>query len=253
MDAHLRIDSGVLRLDPLNFGVADGSVRSTVRMDARNKAIATSANIKMRGLNLSKLIPSAKFAKATVGRLGGDFDFHGSGNSIAAMLGSANGKAGVGMGTGAVSKLLMKLAGLDIGGAAKVLITGDEQIPIRCGMGDFNVKDGVMRTDNLIVDTSDNTIFGQGTISLRDESLDLQMKSKSKKFSLVSLRGPIYVTGTLRNPALRPDYKKVGLRAAAAAAIGAVAAPVAALVATVQRGRDREIPCGRYAGAQKAR
>src|SRR5678815_4102941 len=121
------------------------------------------------------------------------------GNSIAAMLASANGDAGMGMGTGEVSKLLMKLAGLDIGGAAKVLVTGDQQIPIRCGMGDFAVRAGVMRTQDLVVDTSDNTIFGQGSISLRDESLDLQLKSKSKKFSLVSLRGPSVVTGTLRN------------------------------------------------------
>ena len=62
------------------------------------------------------LVGESGSGKTTVGRLGGDFDLKGSGNSIAAMLGSANGKAGVGMGTGAVSKLLMKLAGLDIGG-----------------------------------------------------------------------------------------------------------------------------------------
>lgn len=252
MDAHLLIDGGVLRLVPLNFGVADGAIRSTVRMDARQKAIASAATIQARGLNLSKLIPSAKFGKTTVGRIGGDFDLKGSGNSIAAMLASANGKAGIGMGEGEVSKLLMKLSGLDIGGAAKVMVTGDQQIPIRCGMGDFTVHEGVMQTKNLVVDTSDNTIFGQGAISLRDENLSLQFKSKSKKFSLVSLRGPILVTGTLRNPSIRPDYGKVGVRAAAAAALGAVAAPVAALVATVQRGRDRDVPCGRYGGPAAA-
>jgi uncharacterized protein involved in outer membrane biogenesis len=248
MDAHLLIDSGVLRLDPLNFGLADGSIRSNIRMDARQKALATNARIQARGLNLSKLIPSAQFGKTTVGRIGGDFALKGTGNSIAAMLGSANGDAGVGMGAGAVSKLLMKLAGLDIGGAAKVLMTGDQQIPIRCGVGDFAVRNGIMSTQDLVFDTSDNTIHGEGTISLKDETLDLQLKSKSKKFSLVSLRGPIYVTGTLRNPGIRPDYKRAGLRAAAAVAIGAVAAPVAALVATVQRGREREITCGKYGG-----
>lgn len=252
MDAHLLLEAGVLRLDPLNFGVADGTVRSTIRMDAREKVLGTQSRIQARGLNLSKLIPSAKFGKSTIGRVGGDFSLHGSGNSIAAMLGNANGDAGIGMGNGEVSKLLMKLAGLDLGGVVKVLVTGDQQIPIRCGMGDFTVHDGIMTTQNLVIDTSDNTLQGKGDISLKDESLQLQFTSRSKRFSLVSLRGPILVTGTLRNPAIRPDYKRVGLRAAAAAVIGVVAAPVAALVATAQSGRKQDVPCGKYGGAQAA-
>jgi uncharacterized protein involved in outer membrane biogenesis len=250
MDAHLLLESGVLRMDPLNFGAADGTVRSTIRMDARGKVMTTQSHIQARGLNLSKLIPSAKFGKSTIGHVGGDFSLHGSGNSIAAMMGNANGDAGIGMGKGEVSKLLMKLAGLDLGGVAKVLVTGDEQIPIRCGLADFTVHDGVMTTQNLVVDTSDNTLHGQGDLSLKDESLRMQLTSQSKRFSLVSLRGPILVSGTLRNPGIRPDYKKVGLRAVAAVAIGVVAAPVAALVATVQGGRRQEVSCGKYGGTQ---
>ncbi len=252
MDAHLLLDAGVLRLDPLSFGVADGTVHSTVHMDARNKTITTQALIKGRGLNLSKLIPSAKFGKTTIGRIGGDFALKGTGNSVADMLANANGDAGIGMGQGEVSKLLMKLSGLDLGGIAKVLLTGDEQIPIRCGLADFAVHGGVMTTQNLVVDTSDNTLLGQGDISLKDESLGLQLKSKPKKLSLLSLRGPILITGTLRNPGIRPDYKKVGLRAVAAVAIGVVAAPVAALVATVQGGRKHEVQCGRFSGQTAA-
>ncbi len=248
MDAHLLLDAGVLRLDPLDFGVADGTVHSIVHMDARKDTIATQARIQARRLNLSKLIPSAKFGKTTLGRIGSDFSLKGNGNSVADMLANANGDAGIGMGKGEVSKLLMKLSGLDLGGVAKVLLTGDEQIPIRCGLADFTVHGGVMTTQDLVVDTSDNTLLGQGDISLKDESLDLQIKSQPKKFSLVSLRGPIMITGTLRNPGIRPDYKKVGLRAAAAVAIGAVAAPVAALVATVQGSRKQEVQCGRYGG-----
>ena len=253
MDGHLFLDAGVLRLDPLNFGVAGGSVHTNIRMDAREKVAGTNAHIQARGLELSKLIPSAQFGKTTIGRVGGDMTLQGSGNSIADMLGSSNGNAGIGMGQGAVSKLLMKLSGLDIGGAAKVMITGDEQIPIRCGMGDFSVRDGIMTTRNLVVDTSDNTIHGVGSINLKDESLAFQLVSKSKRFSLVSLRGPLNVTGTLRNPAIRPDYKRVGVRAAAAVVIGIVAAPIAALAATVQGGRQQEIQCGKYGDTQAAR
>ena len=35
MDAHLELEAGILELVPLNFGVAGGDIRSTIRMDAR--------------------------------------------------------------------------------------------------------------------------------------------------------------------------------------------------------------------------
>ena len=35
MDAHLLLEDGLLRLEPLNFGVAGGDIRSDIRMDAR--------------------------------------------------------------------------------------------------------------------------------------------------------------------------------------------------------------------------
>ncbi|REM13962.1 AsmA family protein, partial [Mycobacterium tuberculosis] len=41
MDAHLKLNDGLLRLEPLNFGVAGGDIRSTIRMDARKQAIST--------------------------------------------------------------------------------------------------------------------------------------------------------------------------------------------------------------------
>src|SRR3546814_18894683 len=71
MDAHLFLDNGVLRLDPLNFGVAGGDIRSTIRMDAREKSIRTRADITARGLNLGELFPDAKLTDDAVGSIGG--------------------------------------------------------------------------------------------------------------------------------------------------------------------------------------
>ena len=43
MDAHIKLQAGQLRLDPLDFGVAGGTIRSTIRMDARKDVIRTDA------------------------------------------------------------------------------------------------------------------------------------------------------------------------------------------------------------------
>lgn len=237
MDAHLFIDDGVLRLDPLNFGVAGGKIRSTIRMDARERIISTQATISARGMTLGKLMPKADLGKTAVGKVRADIAVKTHGNSIAAMAANANGDAEAGMGSGQVSKLLMEFASMDLAGILKIKLTHDQQIPIRCAYGDFAVKNGLMTPNALVFDTSELRLNGNGVIDLDDERLDLSFKARNKKFSPLSLRSPFYVHGTFKNPSVRPDYVRIGLRAGAAALLASIAAPVAGLAATTDLGK----------------
>lgn len=249
MDAHAYLKNGVLRLEPLNFGVAGGNIRSNIRMDARESTIRTRADIAARGLDLNKLMPDLKLARTAFGKLGGDVAITGSGNSIARMLANSDGTVAMGMGQGQISKLLMEYAGLDLAGILRIKLTGDKQIPIRCVHGDFAIKDGIMNTRRLVFDTTETLLVGSGSVSLREETLDLTIRPKTKRFSPLSLRSPLYMRGTLKQPAFRPDYARMGLRGAAAAALATVAAPAAALIATTDLGRERGDACAgsRYA------
>ena len=247
MDAHLLLDAGLLRLEPLNFGVAGGDIRSTVRMDARESPIRTHADIAVRGLDLARLLPRIEAAKDAIGRIGGDIRIAGSGNSVAKMLGSANGDAAIGMGRGRISNLLMEVAGLDVAEALKFLVEGDRRIPVRCAFGDFAIRDGVMTARALAFDTTDTLIVGEGNISLRDETFDLRLRPRPKDRSLFAFRSPLLVDGTFRDPAFHPDMKRVGLRAAIALTLGNIAPP-AALLATLELGPGKDANCGgRYA------
>ncbi|HEY4555267.1 MAG TPA: AsmA family protein, partial [Lysobacter sp.] len=84
-------------------------------------------------------------------------------------------------------------------------------------------------------------------INLRDETLDLTLRPRPKDRSLFSFRSPLYVDGTFRDPGIRPDLKRVGLRAALALTLGSIAPP-AALLATLELGPGGNAECGgRYA------
>ena len=243
MDAHLLLEGGLLRLDPLNFGVAGGDIRSTIRMDARESPIRTRADISARGLNLGPMLPDVELARQAVGRVGGHVTLAGAGNSIAGMLGTSSGDAAIGMGSGRISNLVMELAGLDIAEALKFLVQGDRQIPIRCAFGDFAVKDGLMTTRALAFDTTDTIIVGEGTISLKQETLDLKLRPRPKDRSLLVFRSPLIVEGTFKNPRFHPDYARVSLRAAIALVLGNIAPP-AALLATLELGPGEDSGCG---------
>ncbi len=240
MDAHLLINDGVLRLDPLNFGVADGDLRSTIRMDARERTIRTQAKVTARGMTLGKLMPKAKLGNTAIGKVRADIAVTTQGNSIALMAANADGDAEAGMGRGQISKLLMEFASMDLAGILKIKLTHDRQIPIRCAYGDFAVKNGVMTPRALVFDTTELRLNGKGLIDLDDERLDLTFKAKNKTFSPLSLRAPFYVRGSFKNPNVHPDYVRMGLRAAAAAVLANVAAPIAGLAATTDLGQGKD-------------
>lgn len=247
MDAHLFLDGGVPRLEPLDSGVAGGDIRSTIRMDASESPIRTRADIAMRGLNLGRRVPQAELAKDAVGRISGDVDLAGSGNSVAKMLGGSSGEVAVGMGREQISNLLMELAGLDIAEALKFLVTDDRKVPIHCAFGDFKVTDGRMETRALAFDTPDTIIVGEGEVDLRDETLDLTLRPRPKDRSLFAFRSHLLVGGTFKDPSFRPDLARVGLRGAIALAPGSITPP-AALLATLELGPGDDSGCGgRYA------
>src|SRR5690606_2721597 len=243
MDAHLVAQAGRVRLQPLNFGVAGGEVRADITMDARRAPIDTLARIGVRGVDLPKLLAKAELAQGAVGRIGGDISLRGRGNSVAAILGSADGDVALGMGRGRVSNLIMELAGIDIAEALKFLLTDDRQVPVRCAFADFGVEDGLMTSRALAFDTTDTIIVGENTINLQDESLDLLLRPRPKDRSILTLRSPLRVGGSFKDPSFRPDMKALGLRGAIALALGSITPP-AALLATFETGPGENADCG---------
>nr|WP_246071920.1 AsmA family protein [Lysobacter aestuarii] len=243
MVAHLLLEDGVLRLDPLDFGVANGQLRTTLLMDAREDTLRTRADIQARGLDLAQLLPTVELASNAIGKVGGQLRIDTTGNSVADMLGRGDGEVLVGMGRGSISNLLMEMAGIDLAEIIKFELTEDRMIPVRCAFGDFDLEDGVMTANSLAFDTTDTLLLGEGTIDLRQERLDLTIRPRPKDRSLLSLRAPLKLDGSFRSPSIRPDIGALGLRGAIALALGSITPP-AALLATIETGPGEDSGCG---------
>ena len=243
MSAHLVLENGVAKVAPLDFRAAGGEIASHVTLDARQASIETTFTAEVKGLELPKLFPKVDLTKSGVGSISGAIALTGQGNSIAYMLGSANGDMGFIVGRGYISNLLLELAGLDVAESLKYLLDKDKRVPLRCAYAAFKVEDGVMSTQALAFDTTDTVIHGSGTLNLRDERLDLRLIPQPKDPSPLSVRGPLHVGGTLKDPSFRPEAAPLALRGAAAAALYAIAPP-AALLALIETGPGKDIDCG---------
>jgi uncharacterized protein involved in outer membrane biogenesis len=243
MDVHLQLAAGVLKLDPLDFQAAGGTIASHVNLDARKDPIRATWTGEVRGLELPRLFPNIEITKQSAGKLGGAFAMETQGNSVAQMLGSTDGDIGLIMGPGQISNLLVEVAGLDVAESLKYLLGKDKQIPLRCAYADFKVDDGVMTARAMAFDTTDTVVHGEGKISLRDEALDLRLLPQPKDRSPFSARVPLKISGSFKDPSFHPEAGPLALRGAAAAALYSIAPP-AALLAFIETGPGHNIDCG---------
>ena len=245
------LKDGVLLLDPLALGVAGGSVAGSIRIDANVLPAAFKARLDVVGAQLNQLFPTIETTKSSLGKISGKFDLAGRGNSAAQMLGGASGDVSVLMGRGEISNILLEFVGLDGGEVIKFLVGGDRNVQLRCAAAAFDVKQGVMSSRALVLDTSDTVITGRGQISFADETLDLILDPAPKDFSILSFRSPLRIGGTFGAPKAGPDKTALAGRAGIALALAAIN-PLLALAATVETGPGKDADCaGVFAQAQK--
>ena len=98
LHAHVTLESGVLRVRPLDVGLAGGIVHGDITLDARRDVIAAVADVRASGVELPQLFPNLK--ATSVGLIGGEATIEGRGNSVAQMLATADGEVATVMGTG---------------------------------------------------------------------------------------------------------------------------------------------------------
>ncbi|MFC6518489.1 AsmA family protein [Undibacterium arcticum] len=240
---HLR--DGVLALEPLNFGIAGGHLTSQIRLDGRGHPLKAQIKMSARHLKLKQLLPTLPQMKTSFGELNGDASLSGTGNSVATILGSSNGEVKALMDQGTISKFLLEEMGLNIGNVVLTKLFGDKQVEINCMASDFAVTDGLMQARTFIVDTAESSITVSGQVNLKQERLDLTINPENKRLRVITLRSPLYVRGSFKQPDVSVDKGVLALRAGGVVALGVVAPVAAALLPLIDLGPGKDSPCAK--------
>jgi len=240
LSTHLIMSNGLLQLDPLNFGVADGSVSGRIRLDGAKSPMQGTLKLDARHLKLKLLFPEFAPMQTSFGEINGNADLGVSGNSVAALLAHANGELKLLMNDGAISKTLLETAGLNVGNIIIGKLFGDKTVKINCAASDLLATDGLFDARLFVFDTTDAIIDVSGTINMANEQLNLDVTPHTRGLRIFSLRSPLYVKGTLKNPDVGVQKGPLLMRGAGAVALAVVATPVAALLALVAPSHDND-------------
>lgn len=258
LQTHLTLDDGVLKLRPLNFGLAGGSVTSNITLDgsgsAGKDAIKATLDATARRIEVKQLFPQVqKIQQASAGDIYAQAKLSATGDSVGEMLAKSNGEVKALISEGVVSKLLLEEAGLNVGNVIITKLFGDRPVQLNCLASDLDVRNGVASTNTFVLDTKEAIVDIKGWVNLGNEKMDLRVKPDTKGLRLFTLRTPFYVRGTFKNPDLQLDKKVLAMKGGAAVALAVVAAPAAALLPLINTGPGKGSPCASLLAEAKAK
>jgi AsmA family protein len=239
----LDIENGQVAVHPLSFGVGKGRIKANLALAPRgDRSVRARADIEFQRVDVSRLMEATQSFHGA-GTVSGTGTLDATGASLAALLANGSGGIRLGMTGGDLSALLVNLSGLQFGSALLSALGLPQRAPVECFVADLPLRQGILTLQALVLDTTEGIVNGAGTVNLRDESLDLRLRTEATHFSIGSLPAPIHIGGTLRHPRIVPGAE-LAVRGGIAAALGVVFPPLA-LLPTIQFGTDDDHRCDR--------
>jgi uncharacterized protein involved in outer membrane biogenesis len=256
LEVDLALRDRRMELRPVAFDLAGGRLTADVTINARARPVVTDYDVRLSPVALGRLLTSFDVENSgTTGMIKGRMQLRGYGATVRDSLGSSSGRIAMILPRGALWLRNAELAELDIGDFVQAAISKKLKEPaqIRCGLLGFTVRGGIAAADPIFIDTEKSVIRGQGSFSFAQESLNLTMEADAKNFSIFSGQSPIGIEGYFAAPRIDPIKPELIKRGAIGVIAGVVASPIAAVLAFVDVGEEKDTNCAPVlAGARTA-
>jgi len=243
----LDLDNMLLKLSPLNFSMARGTVSSDITINARRQPVFTDYDVRLSPTPMGTLLAGFGVEQSgTSGTIKARVKMTGSGDSVRESLANSNGRIAVILPRGSMWTRNIQLSEIDIGTFVQKMFEKKlkEPVQINCGLIGFTVRNGIAAADPILIDTQKNVVLGRGGFSFRNESIDLAIRADSKKFSLFSGQSPVGLNGYFARPGLDVISPELVARAGVGLGLGVFASPFAAIIAFVDVGDAKAADCG---------
>ncbi|MBS0412007.1 MAG: AsmA family protein, partial [Proteobacteria bacterium] len=239
----VNLDHGLLVVDPLAFTLPQGQIAGLIRIDARKATPAEAIDIRLTGARLEQLVAGGA-NPPVAGAILARAKLAGTGDSVRSAAAGADGVVTVVIPHGQIRQALAELLGINATKSLFLLLShSNDQTPVRCAVADFRAQNGVLSANRIVLDTGVVLAVGKGDVNLRDETVNLRLEGKSKKFRLVRVMAPITLKGRLEGPKVGVDVGKAAGQLTLAGLLGAVVSPLAAILPFVDPGLAKDADC----------
>ena len=227
----VRLQDGDLTVNPLTAFIGGGKLVNSLNVQAKENMAFVDVNVDIKQMNLGEMLKKLEITQALEGILDLDIKLKGQGKSVAALMAGLNGDVVASLGEGKIPTGYLSLVSADISATLMRIINPFgkkmDSAQINCAVCDFNIKNGMAKSNIIIVDDPHKTLLSKGEINLKTEKLDFHIETKPKEgigtqdtaklsVSLSKITKPFKLGGTLANPSLEIDIVGSGTTIGAA-------------------------------------
>jgi uncharacterized protein involved in outer membrane biogenesis len=239
----LNLNRGLLRMNPLTLELAQGRIAGAASINAREDVPVSTIDVRLSNARIESMIAwrgDAPLAGALVGRA----RLVGRGRSVREAATNASGTVALVTPSGEVRESLAELTGINVVRGLGLLLARDQsKIDVRCGVAQFDVRNGIAHTRTMVIDTRTMLIHGEGDVNLRDETLNLRLQGEPKRVRLVRVAAPITLRGRWRDPNVGVDVGHAAGQGGLATLLASVLSPIAVVLPFVDAGLAHDANC----------
>jgi len=213
---------GQLALAPISANLYQGSYRGDIRLSVASDVPVASVDTNLESINLAPLLRDFMDATYISGIGNINLSLTGRGTDTATIKRNLNGAGSLALQDGV-------LEGVDVGSVLTQVetmirerrpatVVRGERTPFDTFSANIDVSNGIVTSDNLLIESSGFDVTGQGTlVNLANDTIafnlialvDENPATDERAYDIGGYRLPIACTGTLNNPSCLPDIQAI--------------------------------------------
>lgn len=201
------LQSGHLKISPARLVYPKGELNFDLELDVREQP---KLRLEVYGKNLTPWLELEMESSADQ-NLDIDVKLTSSGSSEKELAANLQGEIYMNMKNGKIRRSLLDLVILDLAGWTLSQVAPEQYEDVRCGVVDYSIKDGIMDTKVLFIETNPILIGGKGTIDLASETIDYVLLPR-KKSDIIMSADPVTIKGPFNDPSVTTMPMKAAIR-----------------------------------------
>ncbi|MBW2282291.1 MAG: AsmA family protein [Deltaproteobacteria bacterium] len=242
-DAHAEVDLEDGELEVRNFTTTtdQGETRAYVLVDASTPRPRLELRAVVRNMDLTQTLSQLEKQPESAGTLDLLAHLRTRGASKDEMLRNLDGSFQAMLREGSLATRWSQMFVHNFFNVAFRLPRREGAAPVQCALVELLIDDGVARIERVLLQGTEVSVTGTGTIDLGRDELDVILTPHVSDPALVSVAATVEVTGPLADPRYRPTPRSLA-RTLARGMISNVLRPTQPLVSRFRKSEEKEEP-----------
>jgi uncharacterized protein involved in outer membrane biogenesis len=198
-DGRLRaqVTGGRAFLGPAEVNVPGGAVRLSLMYQPTEREVILRAGVFVERFDYGILARRLEPGTDAAGTFSMNFQLGSRAPTLATVMEHANGRIDFAVWPRNLRSGVFDLWAVNVFLALLPEVDPSAASSVNCAVGRFDLRDGKLTGDAILIDTSRMRVNGVGGVDFRDETLGFRLQPRAKDLQLFSLATPVQVTGTL--------------------------------------------------------